>query len=206
MAGKYYAVRKGRETGIYRSWDECKALVSGFAGAEYKSFKTLEEAEAYMGNNADNQMSFEELIATCKDNPDVLVAYVDGSFAEAHGAFSYGMIAFHMGEEIRECESSSDEDLVSMRNVAGEIMGSQAAMRLALERKCSEVHIFHDYTGISKWCLGEWKTNKNGTRAYKEYYDKVSSELNIIFHKVAGHSGDIYNDEADRLAKSALHL
>ena len=52
MAGKYYAVRKGTVTGIFRTWEECKKNVHGYSGAEYKSFKTLEEAEAYMKGGA----------------------------------------------------------------------------------------------------------------------------------------------------------
>ena len=43
MAAKYYAVRKGRNTGIYRTWDECKSQVFQYSGAEYKSFTTEQE-------------------------------------------------------------------------------------------------------------------------------------------------------------------
>jgi ribonuclease HI len=46
---QYYAVRIGREPGIYRTWDECKAQVDGYAKAQYKGFGSLEEAEEYMG-------------------------------------------------------------------------------------------------------------------------------------------------------------
>ena len=49
MASKFYAVRKGKKPGIYNTWDECKNQVNGFPGAEYKSFKTKSEANAYMG-------------------------------------------------------------------------------------------------------------------------------------------------------------
>lgn len=49
MASKFYAVRKGKKPGIYKTWDECKNQVNGFPGAEYKSFKTQSEAKAYMG-------------------------------------------------------------------------------------------------------------------------------------------------------------
>ena len=49
MASKFYAVRKGKKPGIYKTWDECKNQVNGFPGAEYKSFKTKSEANAYMG-------------------------------------------------------------------------------------------------------------------------------------------------------------
>ena len=46
---QYYAVRIGREPGIYRTWDECKAQVDGYTKAQYKGFGSLEEAEEYMG-------------------------------------------------------------------------------------------------------------------------------------------------------------
>ena len=49
MAGKYYAVRCGRKPGIYYSWDICKKVVDGYPGAKYKSFKTKEEALAFVG-------------------------------------------------------------------------------------------------------------------------------------------------------------
>ena len=46
---KYYAVKKGKKTGIYRSWDECKQHTQKYKGAIFKSFKTLSEAQAFMG-------------------------------------------------------------------------------------------------------------------------------------------------------------
>ena len=48
MAKKVYAVRVGKSRGIFDTWDECKAMVHGFKGAEYKSFPTREEAENYL--------------------------------------------------------------------------------------------------------------------------------------------------------------
>lgn len=49
---KYYVVWKGRESGIYSSWDECKKQIDGFTGAEYKSFETQELAEKAFGENS----------------------------------------------------------------------------------------------------------------------------------------------------------
>jgi len=42
---KFYVVWKGRKTGIFTSWEECSAQVSGFTGAEYKAFDTRAAAE-----------------------------------------------------------------------------------------------------------------------------------------------------------------
>ncbi|MGC9150954.1 MAG: viroplasmin family protein [Microbacter sp.] len=42
---KFYAVWKGRKVGIFDSWDECKAQIDHFDGAQYKSFASKAEAE-----------------------------------------------------------------------------------------------------------------------------------------------------------------
>ncbi|GMF13222.1 unnamed protein product [Phytophthora lilii] len=46
--GGFYAVAKGRSTGVFRTWAECEAQVKGFAGARYKKFKTLGEATDFV--------------------------------------------------------------------------------------------------------------------------------------------------------------
>lgn len=46
---KYYVVWKGAEPGIYDSWAACQAQIKGYPGAQYKSFKTQDEAhDAYL--------------------------------------------------------------------------------------------------------------------------------------------------------------
>ncbi len=46
---KFYAVRNGRSTGIFNSWDDCKAQTNGHSGAQFKSFNSQQEAAAWMG-------------------------------------------------------------------------------------------------------------------------------------------------------------
>ena len=43
-AKKYYVIWKGKETGIFSSWDKIKKLVQGVEGAKYKSFGSKAEA------------------------------------------------------------------------------------------------------------------------------------------------------------------
>eukprot|EP01060_Flectonema_neradi_P033104 TRINITY_DN5452_c0_g1_i2.p1 TRINITY_DN5452_c0_g1~~TRINITY_DN5452_c0_g1_i2.p1 ORF type:complete len:286 (+),score=31.17 TRINITY_DN5452_c0_g1_i2:40-897(+) len=45
---KFYAVAIGRTTGVFRSWDECKAQVHKFKSAKYKSFETEQGAIAFV--------------------------------------------------------------------------------------------------------------------------------------------------------------
>ena len=198
MAEKDYAGKKGLKTGIFRTWDECKASVSGYSGAVYKSFQSEEEARSFLGLNGQKEEGVQ--------NPCCVEIYVDGSYNSATGEFSYGMVVLLGGQEETYSQSFQDEELATMRNVAGEIKGAEAAMQYALDHGIREIAIYHDYEGIAKWCLGEWKTNKEGTKAYKAFYDKARSQVKISFVKVAGHSGNKYNDMADELAKEALGI
>ena len=48
---KYYAVAKGRKTGIFTTWDACKEQIDGFSGAIFKSFATEGEAKRFISGN-----------------------------------------------------------------------------------------------------------------------------------------------------------
>ncbi|WP_104735191.1 ribonuclease H1 domain-containing protein [Hanstruepera ponticola] len=51
---KYYTVWKGHHTGVFESWDDCKAQIKDFEGAQYKSFATFDAAKkALKGNYKD---------------------------------------------------------------------------------------------------------------------------------------------------------
>ncbi|CCF57790.1 hypothetical protein KAFR_0D01440 [Kazachstania africana CBS 2517] len=53
MAKKgYYAVQRGRSTGVYSDWDSCKSQISGYAGAVFKRFDTLAEAKNFAASNS----------------------------------------------------------------------------------------------------------------------------------------------------------
>lgn len=43
----YYAVARGRNTGVYSDWNSCKVNVHGFSGAKYKKFNSLPEAQNF---------------------------------------------------------------------------------------------------------------------------------------------------------------
>ena len=194
---KYYAVRSGRKTGIFTSWEECKKQVMGYSSAVYKSFTDREEAERFMAAAAPK---------SAKSDDERVKIYVDGSFDVGSGRFSYGMAVLDGDKEITDNKAFDDPELAAMRNVAGEIKGSMAAMQYCLDKGIDDVVIYYDYEGIAKWCTGEWKTNKVGTKAYAAFYNSIKDRLNVEFRHVKGHSGDKYNDLVDHLAKQALGL
>ena len=60
---KYYVVWKGRNRGVFNSWEACSAQVNGFTGAEYKSFESLEAARAAF------QASYTEYVGKATHTP-----------------------------------------------------------------------------------------------------------------------------------------
>jgi ribonuclease HI len=48
---KFYVVWDGIETGIFDTWDKCKAVTSNYPQAKFKSFKTLEMAKNAFSNS-----------------------------------------------------------------------------------------------------------------------------------------------------------
>lgn len=190
MKKKYYAVKKGRVPGIYETWDQCKAQVHGQSGAIYKSFTSLEEARSFMGGEEETLESPYQ-------------AYVDGSFDSKTGVFGWGLVLLSP-EGKEEFWGAEANDYSAYRNVAGEVYGSVKAVDLALARSYESISIFHDYTGIRHWALGEWKRNNPLTARYYDFMQEAQNHISINFIKVKAHSNHQYNDLADSLAKKAV--
>ena len=193
---KFYAVKKGKKPGIYKSWNDCKNQVNKFPGAIYKSFKTLSEAIEFMGieNNKENIKKSESY------------AYVDGAFNKYKKIYGYGGFIIYKGEKYIIKGNGNDPNLVEMKNVAGEIKAAEETIKKAIELGIKSIDIFYDYEGIHRWATGEWKTNKYGTKKYYEFYQEIKSKINVNFHKVKAHSDVKGNDEADKIAKESCFI
>ena len=65
---------------------------------------------------------------------------------------------------------------------------------------------YYDYEGIEKWANGSWKANKIKTQEYQKKVIQYRESMDIVFVKVLAHSGDVYNERADKLAKKAVGI
>lgn len=57
MKPSFYAVAVGKERGIYSTWDQCRSQVNGYSGAIYKSFRSLDEARAFLDAHPTSRIS-----------------------------------------------------------------------------------------------------------------------------------------------------
>lgn len=222
MKNKYYAVKDGKIPGIYSSWSECEAQVRGYSGAIYKKFSTYEEACEFINGTRDNLISENKAGQKTRPRKDEkeeevfleqvdlknneAIAYVDGSFDLANWTFSYGVVFITQTTKEDYSGRDDDETLAKMRNVSGELKGAMVAMDIAVKQNIKTLYLHFDYTGIERWAKGDWKTNKEGTKFYKNYYDSIKDKVDVVFIKVKAHAGIKYNEEADKLAKEAIIL
>ena len=190
---KYYAVRIGRNPGIYHTWDECKRETMGFKGASFKKFSTLEDAKAFINEKEEQKKE--------SAGKDELVVYVDGSYRNKDKSHSYGVYMYNDEEEYTYSKRFFKDS--EMRNVSGEIKGAMRAMEEAVKLGKKKIYLHYDYEGIRSWALGFWKTNKEGTIDYKKFYDSIKDKLEVKFIKVEAHTGVEYNELVDKLAKEA---
>lgn len=201
MVKKFYAVKSGRQTGIFYEWDECQKSIAGFSGAVFKSFKTMEEAEAYLKGEDIYLEKIKQEVA-----PDTAVAYCDGSFDDRTKRYAYGVVVIdHELKEHELCYAGSDERYADSHNIAGEVFGALTAMDWAVSNGYQKIKIFHDYEGIEAWATGRWSAKSQIAVTYSKIYQtKYAEILDVSFFKVAGHSNNKYNERADALARKAL--
>ena len=214
---KFYAVKIGKVPGIYQTWAQTEEQVKGFSGADYKSFPTLEEAENYISNRADDielgldgegydiNKEIENEIKNLDEGK--VIAFVDGSYSpdiDGREKYGFGAILFTKGHEQKLFKAYVNQEYMDSRNVAGELSGVKQSILWAIENNKKEITIYYDYEGIEKWAKKEWKANKKITKEYTKFIDEKSKLIKINFVHAKAHSGIIYNEMADDLAKRSL--
>lgn len=195
---KYYAVKKGKITGVFEKWEDCKDAVDGYPSAEYRGFATLEEAKAYLTGQEGGTLGEKPVM------PGRLTVYVDGSYDDALQKYAFGCV-FLTEDGVRLAFGNGDSpQSLKHRNVTGEMLGAMYAVRTAMKSGFREVEICYDYEGIEKWVTGAWRGKTELTGKYAASMRAWGKDIRIFFVKVAAHTNVKYNELADRTAKRGL--
>lgn len=135
--------------------------------------------------------------------------YTDGSFDKATGRCTGAYIAVE-GSQIIYCGLVKLEkpEYKESWNVSAELMAALIAVMSSantINNEDYELTIVHDYVGVSEYVnqVKPWKAKKAIPKLYAAGIGKFRQEhkgVRLGFRKVKGHSGDVYNEMADRLA------
>jgi len=168
-------------------WDEAKEHVRGVKGVVYKGFISYVEAEKWLNNKK----------ITHKDvDSSILKIYVDGSYVNGSTCAGWGFVAVKNGEVIHE-EYGATTMYVESRNIAGECFAAIRALRWLNRREPAE--LIHDYAGLGAWLTNDWGAKSD----IAIFYVNACRHLigGVTFVKIGGHSGNVWNDRADELAR-----
>ena len=200
----YYGVKKGRNPGVYQSWLECETEVHGFSGAEHKKFSTEQEALEFVAFKFKKKKSKKKRVVITKKS---VKAFVDGSYNSQDNIVGYGVVLIEDDEPvIKNFGTYTHPDMQKTQQLYGELKAAMEAVELAYANGYNELTIVHDYNGIEYLATGYFEAGTPITQNYKKFMDFYMDKLEIQFEKVKSHSGDKYNDMADKLAKMAARV
>ena len=150
MAGKFYAVKNGKSSGnLYLMGMHVKVWCMDFRELSIKGLRHAQKRNSFWKKKNEEQKEPENY------------AFVDGSFNSATSVYGYGGFLVTKGERHVISGSGNDPQMASMRNVAGEVLGSMAAVKEAVAMGLTDLTIYYDYMGIEMWATGAWKrTNR----------------------------------------------
>lgn len=209
----YAAVFKDGAHRIYSNWPDCQRATSGVPDIKFKGFATREEANAWIALARPGEASLSAEDGSVAEAPSgadealsghpsgTILIYVDGSYIHSRcKRAGWAWLAVRDGKVIGQESGVTDKDALS-RNIDGELEAAIRAMEWAHHHGHRAV-IHHDYSGISMWASGAWKVKAEVSRDYVERIREIKAA--VTFKKVAGHSGDLYNDMVDKLAGEAI--
>ena len=218
-----YAVRKGRLTGLFNTWDECEQQVKGFPGAVFKGFPTEEEASAWLAGvpktaprlpadaKTARPIPRSDAPAPAAENelPVDYKVYTDGScLRNPDGPGGYAAVIMSTQDgEIREISGGEP----STTNNRMELRAGIEALRALPPHSTVEFYTDSQYmkNAFTKYWLRNWKRNGWHTATGEPVknqdlwraLDEVFSLHTVHFHWVKGHAGNRWNERCDELAR-----
>ena len=207
---KYYAIRAPFKK-IVTDWYECEKLIKGVSGTEFKSFKSMTEAQNFMHGTTTKKTSKQDQ-QNILDLPYIGVrAFVDGSFNTSLKLYGGSVVFIDNAKNTSVTKTLTFKDdkpqFLKSRNIAGEIGATILAIKYAIDNEITELTIIHDYEGIAKWTDGSWRTDKTPiARYYDDFITSTKSKIKLKFIWVKGHTGVKYNELCDQLAKEACGI
>ncbi|TIB72078.1 hypothetical protein E3Q23_03527 [Wallemia mellicola] len=131
----WYAVKYGKQPGIYKSWPECQSQTAGFPGAVFKGFENYDDALNFIARDSTKKKASDTMKRKTEDRPDIptkkgkltdnmsragiyddsAVVYTDGACTDngkknpkAGCGVYWGLTKWRQGYEKRNFKSSSN--------------------------------------------------------------------------------------------------
>ena len=212
MAKKFYAVKRGRKTGLYTVWAECAAQVKGFQGAVYKGFMTEEEARAWLGGadaRTEQPRAAAEMAEPSAPNADYII-HTDGSCLRNPGGAGgwAAVIETAATGAVEEKSGGATETTNNRMELTAALMALSAVpegARVALYTDSQYLKNAFTKFWLPAWKKRGWKKADGEPVLNQDLWvqlDAVFAARQVQFHWVKGHAGNPRNERCDALARA----
>ena len=212
MAKKFYAVKRGRKTGLYTVWAECAAQVKGFQGAVYKGFMTEDEARAWLGGadaRTEQPRAAAEMAAPSAPDADYII-YTDGSCLRNPGGAGgwAAVIETAATGAVEEKSGGAPETTNNRMELTAALMALSAVpegARVALYTDSQYLKNAFTKFWLPAWKKRGWKKADGEPVLNQDLWvqlDAAFAARQVQFHWVKGHAGNPRNERCDVLARA----
>ena len=212
MAKKFYAVKRGRKTGLFTVWAECAAQVKGFQGAVYKGFMTEDEARAWLGGadaRAEQPRAVAEMAAPSAPDADYII-HTDGSCLRNPGGAGgwAAVIETAATGAVEEKSGGAPETTNNRMELTAALMALSAVpegARVALYTDSQYLKNAFTKFWLPAWKKRGWKKADGEPVLNQDLWvqlDAAFAARQVQFHWVKGHAGNPRNERCDALARA----
>ena len=204
---KYYAVRIGKQAGIYTEWfgpNGAQVQVAGFPGAEFKGFATRAEAEKFLNPQSDKKSMTPE-----KGDRRIQV-FTDGGAVGNPGPGGFGVVILRPDGQQQELSGAFQWTT----NNRMELMGCIKALEALARNMPLTLHSDSRYLvdAVNKgwaraWRRRGWKKANGAPALNPDLWQRLLMLLDdrdVWLKWVKGHAGNIWNERCDQLVHEAI--
>jgi len=173
---KYYVVWKGKKTGIFETWAECKLQIENFTGALYKSFENEQEAiKALTGKPNKYIGKPKQKTGLSAGKPLLKSISVDAACSGNPGVLEYQGVETASGKQLFHV-GPFEEGTVNL----GEFLALVHGLAFLKKRKL-EIPIYSDSVTAIKWVRDKKiKTTLERTPKTEELFKLVDRGINWL--------------------------
>jgi Caulimovirus viroplasmin len=146
--------------GVYATWPECRAAVSGVPGARFQAVGSRAQAEAMLRGEAVVLPPGRYAFVDGNHMGGIGVVMVERSEAGPPTVREVGTTVYEVfrdaGIPALDTRQKITAEANRLRNIVAELGGLYAALGLA--PPATALTVVHDYEGVGAWLEGRWRT------------------------------------------------
>lgn len=225
----FYAVARGKTTGIFTTWQECSESIKGYKNAKYKKFETESDANAFIlkyklpdNITTDSESILPKRVISLEevDNPPDYFVYTDGACTNNGKHYAKAGYGIFFGiDDPRNVSKEVDPKYPKTNNVAELSAIIETYFIIEQDIKAGKQIIIVTDSEYCIKCVSsygekcskkEWNIDMPNKELVRQLYDAYLV-TNVQFMHIMAHTGreDVHslgNEWADRLANKAIGI